>query len=44
MTRLKPYFILIKSLLFYLFDRMALLKARYPNQKELEFDSYAEIA
>ena len=36
MTLLKPYLIVIKSLLFYLFDSMALLKAPSPQQNKLE--------
>jgi len=44
MILLKPYLIVIKSLLFYLFDIMALLKAPSPHQKELKLDSYAVIA
>jgi|TARA_B110000881_G_scaffold176662_1_gene161607 hypothetical protein len=43
MTLLKPYLIVIKSLLFYLFNSKDLLKAPSPHQKEFEFDSYAEI-
>ena len=36
MTLLKPYLIVIKSLLFYLFDSIALLKAPSQLLKELE--------
>jgi len=36
MTLLKPYLIVIKSLLFYLFDSMALLKAPSPQLNKLE--------
>ena len=36
MTLLKPYLIVIKSLLFYLFDSMALLKDTSPQLNKLE--------
>ena len=36
MTLLKPYLIVIKSLLFYLFDSMALVKAPSPQLNKLE--------
>ena len=36
MTLLKPYFIIIKSLLFFLFDSIALCKIQSPQQNQLE--------
>ena len=36
MSLLKPYLIVIKSLFFYLFDSMALLRSPSPEQNELE--------
>ena len=36
MTLLKPYFIIIKSLLFFLFDSIALWRVQSPQQNQLE--------
>ena len=36
MTLLKPYFIIIKSLLFFLFDSIALWRIQSPQQNQLE--------
>ena len=36
MTLLKPYFIIIKSLLFFLFDSIALWRSQSPQQDQLE--------
>ena len=36
MTLLKPYFIIIKSLLFFLFDSIALWRRQSPQQNQLE--------
>ena len=36
MTLLKPYFIIIKSLLFFLFDSIALWRTESPQQNQLD--------